>query len=279
MHSSPLSGWNVSPVWVDRYLAVIGARHEVPSVAALAELTRKQILTIPFENITSRLRRAAQPSGPLPRPDAEELLANWEQQRGGGVCFQLTPMFCRLLQTLGYDATLILGQISFPGSHHSIMVDLEGQRYLADVGNGAPFFDPIPLDREVVVERTGLSYRFRPGDRDGEWWQDRLIHEQWTPFCRYELKPADESDLESGYQRHHTPGESWVVDRIRLVRCLENEILSLSDDELSRLTSAGKQSTSIEGAADYHRLVTDLFGLPALPILESVQSQAQVSGA
>jgi hypothetical protein len=47
------------------------------------------------------------------------------------------------------------------------VVELHGRSYLADVSNGAPFFEPIPLDRTVEIRRFGLAYRFRPGEAAG----------------------------------------------------------------------------------------------------------------
>jgi hypothetical protein len=88
------------------------------------------------------------------------------------------------------------------------VVELHGRSYLADVSNGAPFFEPIPLDRTVEIRRFGLAYRFRPGEAAGHWVQERLIQGAWELFCRYDLRPPHSSECEAAHQRHHTPGES-----------------------------------------------------------------------
>jgi arylamine N-acetyltransferase len=116
-------------------------------------------------------------------------LESSEHHRGGGVCFEVAEMFSRLLVALGYHAYLVLAQISFPGSHQAVVVELHGRSYLADVSNGAPFFEPIPLDRVVEIRRFGLAYRFRPGEAAGHWVQERLIQGTWELFCRYDLRP------------------------------------------------------------------------------------------
>lgn len=262
--------------WVRRYLNLLGVEPAPPSLAALDVLTRAQILSIAFENVTSLLRRAAHPVGNVPPVDLDVLLDNWEQRRGGGVCFELAPMFQRLLTGLGYRATLILGQISFPGSHQAVMVELDGARYLVDVSNGAPFFTPIPLDRVSDIREAGLAYRFRPGDAPQEWVQDRYVHEIWTPFCRYNLNPASEADRLSGYQGHHTPGQSWVVDRLRLIRCNENSIASLTDDELVMFTEDGKTTKRLADPSDIARVAADVFRVGTMPIWEALQIRALV---
>jgi N-hydroxyarylamine O-acetyltransferase len=262
----------VSPAWVQRYLAVLGAVKQPPSLVALSALTRAHIDTIAFENITSLLRRAARSDGPVPPVDPEELLSNWEQRRGGGVCFEIASMFERLLRALGYRSTLILGQVMFPGAHQAVLVELDEGRYLVDVGCGAPLFAPIPLHGEVQVHHAGLGYRFRPGDEDETWHQDRFVDEMWTPLFRYDVKPAVEQVREEGYQRHHVPGESWVIDGPRLVRCTDHAVFSLRGDELTVYRAGGKQRERISDPADYVRLATEVFRLPELPIEEAIKS-------
>ena len=132
--------------WVERYLGLLEVEHSAPSPEALARLTRAHVGAVLFENVTSILRRRAHPTGPVPPVDPEALLESWERGRGGGACFELAEMFARLLVGLGYQAHPVLGDMKFPGAHQAVLVDLYSRRYLADVGNGAPFFEPIPLE-------------------------------------------------------------------------------------------------------------------------------------
>ena len=279
MTTWPLTGPEASGAWVDRYLAVLGVDPDAPSPGTLGELTRAHLLAVVFENVTSLLRRGSQPAGPVPPPDAEAMLGNWERRQGGGVCFEIAPMFGRLLGALGYRASLVMAQISFPGGHHAVRVDLDGGSYLVDVGCGAPLFEPIPLDRVVEVRRAGLAYRFRQGEADDEWVQDRWIDGAWAPFCRYDLRPPVEREREAAYQRHHTPGESWVVDRPRLVRCEADAVLSLNGEEFTRFTDGGKRAERIGDPGEYARLATEIFRLPALPILEGFRARSEMVGA
>src|SRR3954463_10496464 len=192
-------GSAVSPDWVRRYLSVLGVERGSPSLIALTALTRAHVQAIRFENITSLRRRVSRPGEPVPPPDPDVLLTNWEHARGGGVCFELASMFERLLRTLGYQSSLILGAVTFPGAHQAVVVELDEGRYLVDVGCGSPLFEPIPLDGEVIVRRLGLGYRFRQAEQPDSWLQDRLIEGEWAPLFRYDLRPADEREREEGY--------------------------------------------------------------------------------
>jgi arylamine N-acetyltransferase len=251
--------------WVARYLALLGLERESPSLPALSAITRAHLRAVAFENITSHQRRGAVPDGQVPPIDLDRLLANWEARRGGGVCFEIASMVSRLLQALGYDAAVVLGQISLPGAHQAVVVDLAGSRYLVDVGCGSPIAAPIPLQGVSEVWRAGLGYRFRAGETAEEWVQDRWIDGAWAPFCRYDLRPADAAGRNAGYQRHHTPGASWVLGPPRIVRFRDDAVVSLTGDELTTFTEEGKQTERLADP-DYAQLAGELFDLPDLPI-------------
>lgn len=256
-----------SAAWIERYLRLLGLEREPPSLAALGRLSRAHLATVPFANDAALRRRSEHLGRPVPPPDPEALLSGWEAGRGGGVCFDVSWMVHRLLRGLGYDARQVMGTISFDGSHQCVQVFLDGARFLVDAGNGAPFFEPILLDRESEIRIGDLAYRFRPGEAPETWWQDRGIDGSWQPFCCYHLDPPDLDVREAAYQRHHTPGESWVVDSLTLVRCLSDAVLALRDGEFTRYTPTGKQR---EAVADHVALVRDVFGLPNFAIADAL---------
>ena len=262
-----------------RYLALLGVELRGPDRSALAELTRAQVLSVPFENVTSLLRRRTHPGQPVPPVDPEEILARWEGRGGGGVCFELAYLFGRLLCALGYRVQSVLGQITFPGSHQALIVRLGDADLLVDVGNGAPFFEPIPLGEPFEVRRAGLAYRFSLDVAGAVAVQDRWIEGKWTRFCRYELRPADPRIRAAAYQRHHKLGETWVTGSLTLIRCTEEEVLLLRDEELTRFTAGGKRTERVAGSDDYSRLAAEAFGLPALPIGDGVRAWRETAAA
>ena len=203
--------------WATRYLHVLELEPSSPTLEFLGRLCRAQVTRVPFENATAILRRRAAADGPAATLDEDAMLAAWEARAGGGVCVDAAPMFRHLLQVLGYTVRPILAQISFPGSHQASIVTLDGGEYLVDVANGAPFFEPIPLDEPAVVRRAGLAWRFRR-DSGSMLVQDREIAGEWAPFCFYTLREASPEEIEAAYQHHHTPGVSWVVGNLILVR-------------------------------------------------------------
>jgi N-hydroxyarylamine O-acetyltransferase len=261
--------------WTERYLALLGVPGAPPSLEQLTALVRAHVLTVPFENVTALLRRRACPSGPVPQPDPEALLTAWEQRTGGGVCFEIAMMVSRLLTALGYRSHLVLGQISLPFGHQAVLTEHGGRRYLVDLGNGAPIFEPLPLDGDPVeVHRHGLSFRFRSGDHADTLFQDRLIDGAWKQHCTYNLSPAAYADREAGYQHHHTPNASWVTGSLTMVRSTDEAVYALKDATLTTHTAAGKTAQTLSDETDYRRAATEVYGLPGLGITEALTVRA-----
>ena len=263
--------------WVGDYLDLIGGSDDPPSYDALSDLMRLQITAIPFENLTSIMRRYEHFSKPVPAPNPDELLGNWRQKRSGGVCYELSAMFARLLSALGYNARLVLGQISIPGGHQAIIVDLDGGDYLVDVGSGSPLFEPVPLGQVFEVQRAGLGFRFRSGEIAHEWVQDRWLDDAWVQHCRYDLRPISAQVRMAAYQHHHTPGASWVIGAPRVVRCGEDAVDRMIGDEYTHFSVADKRKEGVDGPDQFALLATDVFGMPEMPVAEAFRAQAEMT--
>jgi N-hydroxyarylamine O-acetyltransferase len=258
--------------WRSRYLKLLGLECEAPTTDYLRRLSRAHLSRVPFENVTSILRRDSAGEQPVPTLDRDQELDAWLERRGGGLCFEVVDMFGTLLSALDFRVHPVLATISFVGSHQGLVVDVEGERYLVDAGNGAPFFEPIPLSEPVELSHVGLTYRFRPADdRPDGWVQDRLIENNWQPFCTYDLAPAADTDRETAYQRHHMRGHSWVVDNLTLVRCTDSDVWSLRDNRLTHFDSAGKSVREIASDAEYRAIAAELFNLPNAPIDDALR--------
>jgi arylamine N-acetyltransferase len=277
IHTSVLTG-SLPEGWTARYLALLGVEHPAPSLGHLTRLVRAHVLRVPFENVTSHLRRRDHAKNPVPAPDPVTLLDAWERRSGGGVCFDIAAMAEPLLISLGYDASLVLGHISGPFGHQAIVVTLEGRRYLLDLGIAV--FAPIPLDEVVEVWHCGVGFRFRPSDLTPrvpggeEWIRDRWSDSGWVQGCRYELAPAAPENRDAGYQHHMTPGTTWVLGSWTMNRATEDAVYALKDDSLVTYTESGKQTTVIRSAEEYRRIASEQYGLPSLPIEEGLAALA-----
>src|SRR3954447_25066435 len=132
-------------IWADRYLALLGLQAGPPTLNNLGAIAATHRGVV-FHNASSLMRKQATPEGPVPAVDTEAFLETWERTGPGGVCFEVATMASEPLSTLGYDVCVVIGEIAFRG-HQAIIVSIDGGRYLLDLSNGAPLFEPIALNQ------------------------------------------------------------------------------------------------------------------------------------
>ena len=261
--------------WTQRYLKLLDLEPPpaLPDLDWLRRFGAAHLDAVSFCNVTAIQRRFEADGDAVPPVDHEAQLRAWEQRTGGGVCFEVAEMVSKLLGEMGYDVHLVLGQITFPASHQAVVVRLREGPYMVDLGCGAPLAEPIPLISTSEYHVAGLGYRFRPDLASMTCVQDRLIDGEWSEFCPYDLRPADPETREVGYQRHHIPGETWVIGSITLVRYLNGDVLALRDGRFTRYgADTSKQTLEVVSDAALERHVVEDLGWPELPVANAIQS-------
>ena len=200
------------------------------SADTLRELHTAHLQAVPFENLDIHLKRAIV-------LDPERLLGKIVGERRGGICYELNSAFCSLLRGLGFQVSMLSagvardeGGFDPPFDHMALLVNLE-ERWLADVGFGDSFREPLRLDLRGPQDQNDESYRIVEA---GEHLVvERREAETWKPQYRftldaYELKDFDEMCIyhqtspESPFTRKQvctlaTPGGRITVSNMRLI--------------------------------------------------------------
>lgn len=132
-----------------------------PTLENLTVMHRQHLLYIPYENLDLM-------NGVPLDLDAGALFQKIILNRRGGYCFELQGLFCCLLKSLGYKVTQYAGRfMDEPGDvqmrrHRILVVDLNGRRYVCDVGvrSESPRC-PLELS-EGLLQTDGISeYRYQ----------------------------------------------------------------------------------------------------------------------
>ncbi len=185
---------------VDAYLRRIHHHGDVtPSEETLRGLHRAHMLAVPFENLDIHARR------PLTL-DETGLFRKMVDRRRGGFCYELNGLFAILLRALGFRVTLLGAQVvlgedlatlvvgSGPFTDHlTLLVELE-ERWLADVGFGNSFVEPLPLDAGGEEVQGSAAYRLRP--HAGRWLLLRREGDDaWQPQYLFTTEPRTLADF------------------------------------------------------------------------------------
>ncbi|XP_029955756.1 arylamine N-acetyltransferase 1-like [Salarias fasciatus] len=195
---------------VGKYLSRIGFEPQSEStVETLRSVHIRHLLSVPIENLTVH-------SGGLVRLDLPLLFDKIVNQRRGGFCCENNGLFSWLLTRLGFQVTLLSGQVKSkytgcygpPFDHLVLMVVIEGRRWLCDVGFGSAGFSvPLSLDAADPQEQGHRVYRIREetGMHYLEWQSDESSSgpKDWDALYKFTLEPRSLGDF----------SEMWIYDQ------------------------------------------------------------------
>jgi arylamine N-acetyltransferase len=147
---------------VEAVLELIEVGRDVPSRLYLGRLQQGYKRHVPWET-ASRVVRASEVGELAERPRRPpEFWALAMEQGSGGTCFESNYAFWSLLRGLGFEAALHVNDMPQSGSiacHSSVVVRVEGERYLVDVGMGMELVAPVPLRASGTGSVGGPEFR------------------------------------------------------------------------------------------------------------------------
>jgi N-hydroxyarylamine O-acetyltransferase len=247
---------------VEAYLRRIGYEGgREPTLGTLRALHRAHLLAVPFENLD------IVGSTPIVL-DERRLFEKIVRRRRGGFCYELNGLFAALLRAQGYRVTLLSARVHQgedfgPEFDHLTLLVSGGQLpgpYLADVGFGECFREPLPLVDGAERVDGPRAYRLRRLD---EAWQldEREAGGEWRPAYRFALQPRRWQDFEAMCQYHQTSPEShFTQGRIYSLATPEGR-LSLSEKKLTVTRGEVKEERELETDAAWWEAMREVFGI------------------
>lgn len=181
--------------------AVLGTSHAIPSptptptptstsiaaptLATLRAIQLGHVCSIPFENLDVLLKRGI-------ALDLETVQRKLVRNQRGGYCFEQNWLLLHVLRELGFCAMPLAARVRFrqprdfvpPRTHVFVRVDLDGERWLCDVGVGG--LSPTAPIRFVVDEVQESAHEARRIVREN----DRFYHQvklgaEWEDVCEF----------------------------------------------------------------------------------------------
>lgn len=217
------------------------------------------MLNVPFENLSIHRRE------PIVLND-DALFEKIVLRRRGGFCYELNGLFAALLSELGFKVTKLSaevatdqGEFSPPFDHMTLLVTLE-DRWLADVGFGDSFREPLLLDeREPQAQGNGEAFRIEEADNYLVM-SRRSANGEWQPQYRFNLESYGYPDYQEMCLFHQTsPQSHFTQKRICSLATVEGRI-SLSDLQLITTRNGGRETAEI-AEDQYAKVLREKFGV------------------
>ncbi|MBD3403652.1 acetyltransferase [candidate division GN15 bacterium] len=245
-----------------RYLRRIGLNSlRPPSPEALAELQQQHLLTIPFENLDI-LRNI-----PITL-DTAKLYDKIVGDRRGGFCYELNGLFAALLSELGYPVDMVSarvfndkGDAGPEFDHMALLVTLESERYLVDVGFGDSARGPIRMPAGEAEDISG-RYRVRPlKDVPDGFALERADGNDWAPRYQFTDLARELDEFSEMCEYHQSSPDSHFTQRNLITIATSSGRITLTDKKLTETEAGLKMERPVASVDEFTQLLAERFGI------------------
>ncbi len=229
-----------------------------PTAETLRELQVAHLLAVPFENLSIHARE------PIVLAD-DALFDKIVGRRRGGFCYELNGLFAALLRALGFEVAMLSAGVANAGGgfgpdfdHMTLMVMLD-ERWLADVGFGDSFREPLLLDERGEQPQGERAYRLVP---DGEYLilSERVDGGEWKAQYRFTLQPHQYPDYAEMCHYHQTSPESHFTRGRICSRATPEGRVTLSEMRfITTIVGGGRQERTLTNEEEYMAMLREHF--------------------
>lgn len=247
---------------VDAYLERIHSKKENPSLAYLRALHRSHLIHIPFENLDIHYNRKI-------ILDYESIFQKIITQKRGGYCYELNGLFFHLLYHLGFEVKIISASVwnekkdefGRDFDHMAIIVTLQNEEYLVDVGFGKGIIYPKMIEDGLTQMDYTDYWRIT---KDVE--ENLLLQssENTSTFSSKYLFTNESKELiqfiEMNEYQQNDPNSTFLQKKL-ITRLTETGRITLTDRFFKELKLGSNYETEISNEDEFLSLLSQHFGI------------------
>lgn len=213
----------------NRVLAYLHSPTARPSLRALNGLISAYVQQVPWESVFRIAKRQRTPQLTERPRWPEEFWSDAIQYGGGGTCFESNYAFLALLRALGYEGYLTINNMgSTIGCHTAIVVWLEGQKRLVDVGIPLHTSLRIRVDQTTRTPSYFHTYTVRP-QQAGYYDIERNHHPKRNIYTLIDQPVADQAYRLALTQDYSDRG--LFLDRVIINKVIDGKIWRFSSSD------------------------------------------------
>lgn len=282
MHNPALQRPPATAIDLDAYFKRIGYEKErTPTLDTLRAIQLRHAESIAFENLNPLM-------GWPVHLNVESLQQKMVRDGRGGYCFEQNLLLKHALDALGFRVTGLAARVLWnvaegtqaPRSHMLLLVDLEGRRYVVDVGFGGVTLTG-PLWLEANIEQTTPHEPFRLVKDEDEFIEQVKIGGHWVSLYRFNLAEQLLPDYEMANWYLSTHPASRFVTGLLAARPAPDRRYALLNNQFTiHYRNGGKERRMITSLSDMRETLERAFHivLPDAPELAAVLARLTEKG-
>lgn len=246
---------------VEEYLNRIGYKGPLEvSAKTLWDLHVGHVTHIPFENLNPLQGKPVL----LNRDDLFEKIV---RRNRGGYCFEMNGLFSHVLKELRFNVTDVFARVYRPDfgfsgrAHQVLIVDVEGQRWMADVGFGGNGpIAPVKILEGEDQEQYGRYYRMKSHPVH-EHVLEFKVEEGYETVYSFTSEPCYPMDYDIASYFTSTHPESVFCNVLMCTKPTKAGRVSIFDRNLKIIEDGKITETTLESDAQINQALEMHYGI------------------
>jgi len=244
------------------YLERIGYGGAIESsIENLRAIHRAHMMSVPFENLDIHVGRWIV-------LDEERLYQKIVNERRGGFCFEQNGLFYAMLGEMGYEVIRVEANVRHgDGSygevrmnHMGLLVNLGGKRWIADVGFGDSFTEPLEVDNPYPQRIGNEQFKIEHDETTGYYWYLN-DGDEWEIQYRFFFEAHELGDYEAACHYMQTsPNTHFTQKRVCSKATTEGRV-SLSDLRLIERVGGVRTENMLADEVELEAILWERFGV------------------
>ncbi|HEY8939139.1 MAG TPA: arylamine N-acetyltransferase [Cellvibrio sp.] len=232
------------------------------SVTTLTEFMKRQLLTVPFENLDVQ-------AGKIVSLVPEDIAGKILYKPRGGYCYEVNGLFAMALEALGIEYQILGARPMFyptrrARTHMVIIAKIDGRQFLCDCGFGAfGIREPIALDQaNQIIQQGDDKFRLLSDDNQNFTLQ-AFTEGEWASQFGFDLYPHEMVDFMPANFFNSKHPDTIFVQKLLVALITPNGRKILLDGRLKRIEK-GEVSFEDYSKEEIPALLEREFGLESL---------------
>lgn len=243
---------------IEKYIARLGFHHKLDvDFLTLKRLHIAHMKNIPFENLDICLGNKINLSTPA-------LFRKIILQCRGGFCYELNYLFSTLLISLGFKVSLLAARVFNDGAygkpfdHLLLLVELNKEKVIADVGFGDSFVEPLSL-YGVPMEQNKKFYCVKREASDYILLNKKTDGSKWCPQYVFSLRACDITSFYEMCEYRQTSDESPFTRKLICSIATNTGRKTISNNRYIETTGKIRKEYPISDNIRFFRLLKEYF--------------------
>lgn len=251
---------------LELYLQRIGYQQPVqPDIATVTALMQHQLRSIAFENLDVQAKKVVSLE---PEQIVAKIVGSKGKARRGGYCYEVNGLFAMAMTALGLEYQFVFCRPMFypmrrPKTHMALLVKVEGQQLLCDLGFGSyGLRAPIALSQVNLAQQQDFDVFRLISPEPGQYVLQAQLDNNWVNQYGFDLYPADWLDFMPANFLNSTHPDTIFVQKLLIILQTAQGRKMLVGNEFKQTVAGVTEVQQVE-AGQVAALLDTEFGLKA----------------